>query len=335
ALELVEDLAKATLSGGAGTGISPVLARAAREAGALTVALVTTPFDCEGNRRLKQAREGLESLRAAADGVICVPNQKVFKLIDENTTVTDAFARTTGLVLDGALGFWRLLKHRGLIEIHFDELCGVLRDSHRESSVVAVEAAGPTRAADAAEKLFCHPLMDGENTAATAETVLVSLMGGPDMTMADINRVMERISQHCGRAQITMGAAVDETFRDRLCVTWIAAARAPSARRQSDTASGAKHEAPDLDTQLLEKQTTSKPASRFVPPAPVLTPEQQTRLMTRQSGSRQRKTGPKMRQGQLPLEIVNKGRFDNSEPTIHKGEDLDLPTFIRRGVVLN
>src|SRR5208283_874663 len=90
----------AGLGGAAGTGISPVLARAAKEAGALVLAFVTLPFDCEGNRRQRQAQHGLQQLKAAADGVICLPNQKVFKLIDENTCVVDAYKAATQLLIE-------------------------------------------------------------------------------------------------------------------------------------------------------------------------------------------------------------------------------------------
>ncbi len=324
----------AGLGGGAGTGISPVLARAARESGALVMALATLPFDCEGNRRQRQAREGLEQLKAVADGVICLPNQKVFKLIDENTSVVDTFRATTQLVLDGACGVWRLLMHKGLIEIHFDELCGLLRDCRGESCVAAVEVEGKDRAAGAMEKLFAHPLLDEGKSLSDADAVLVSVMGGPDLTMAEVNRVMKQINQHCSLAQVIMGAAIDESFRDKLAVTLIATKRGGVAKK-SAPAPAAEDETPDFDTQLLEKQTTAKPASRFVPPAPTLSQEEQTQLLTRQAGTRQRKSGPRLKQTQLQLEIIHKGRFDKSEPTIHKGEDLDVPTFIRRGVALN
>ena len=96
----------------------------------------------------------------------------------------------------------------------------------------------------------------------------------------------------------------------------------------------AAEQSAELDTQLLEKQPTARPASRFVPPAPALTPEQREQLLAKQGG-RLRKHSPRLRQGNLPLEIVSKGRFDKTEPTVHKGEDLDLPTYIRRGVALN
>lgn len=330
----------AGLGGGAGTGISPVLARAARETGALVVAFVTLPFDCEGNRRQHQARQGLEKLQAAADGVICLPNQKVFKLIAENTSLVDTFRTTAQFLVEGARGVWHLLMHRGLIEIHVEELSALLRDCKGESCFAAVEAAGTTRARDAMEKLLAHPLLDGGEALKEADAVLVSLMGGPDLTMADVNRVMEQINQQCQRVQVIMGAAVDEAFRDRLAVTVIATCRstrdtATLGAKKSAAATPPDGESPEFDTQFIERKATARPASRFVPPAPALTPEQREQLLTKQGGGRARKNLPRMRQGHLPLDIVSKGRFDKTEPTVHKGEDLDVPTYIRRGVALN
>jgi cell division protein FtsZ len=331
----------AGLGGGAGTGISPVLARAAREAGALALAFVTLPFDCEGNRRQRQAQQGLEQLKAAADGVICLPNQKVFKLLDENTSVVETFKITSRQLLEGARGVWRLLTHTGLIEIHFADLCALLRDRHAESCIAAVEAAGTTRSHDAAEKLLAHPMLDGGQALAESDAVLVSLMGGPDLTMADVNRVMEQIGRQCEQAQVIMGAAIDEAFKDRLAVTVIAARRNGREKSKPHAAEAAPEisaddEAAEFDTQLLHRAATGRPASRFVPPPPVLTPDQREQFIAKQTGAgaRQRKAA-RLRQTQLPLEIVSKGRFDKTEPTVHKGEDLDVPTYIRRGVALN
>ncbi|HEX7654769.1 MAG TPA: cell division protein FtsZ, partial [Verrucomicrobiae bacterium] len=97
-------LVLAGLGGGAGSGISPVVAKAAREAGALVLAFVSLPFDCEGNRREQQAQSALEKLKNAADGVICLPGQKVFKLVDENTSVVDTFKFTSNFLIEGLRG---------------------------------------------------------------------------------------------------------------------------------------------------------------------------------------------------------------------------------------
>jgi cell division protein FtsZ len=324
----------AGIGGGAGTGISPVLARAAKEAGALVLGFVTMPFECEGVRRQQLARHGLEELKAAVDGVICLPNQKVFKLIDETTSVVDAFEIANEFLADGVRGIWRLLTHIGLLEIHFNDLSALIRDRHTESAFAVAEAMGPTRSREVMDKLLAHPMLDGGEVLAESEAVLVSLMGGPDLTMVEISRVMEEINRRCVRAQVIMGAAIDEAFRERLGVTLIAARK---NAKSADEAVDHVRLSEGLDTQLLSQTATPRPGSRFVPPAPTLPPDQLQQLLERQgrSGGRPRKTAPRMRQSQLPLEIVSKGRFDKSEPTIHKGEDLDVPTYVRRGVSLN
>jgi len=324
----------AGLGGGAGTGISPVVARIAKESGALVLGFAIVPFDCEGNRRLALAEQGLEILAEAADGVICLPNQKLLKVIDENASVLQAFKRSAELLADAVLGVWRLLAHQGLIEIRLADICGLIRDRHTESAFAVAEAIGPTRSREVVEKLMAHPLLDGGELAGKSEAVLVSLVGGPDLAMVEVNRVMEHINSKCERAQVIMGAVIDESFRDQLAVTLIAVGQAlePPPRRATDEAA-----ADGIENQLLSRTEKARAGSRFVPPAPVLPPNEVRQLMARQkgAGTRGRRGLPKMRQTQLPLEIISKGRFDKSEPTIHKGEDLDVPTYIRRGVSLN
>lgn len=332
----------AGLGGGAGSGVLPVLARAARETGALVLAFVTLPFDCEGNRRQQQAQHALNQLKLACDGVLCLPNQKAFQLLDAKMSFLDTFRATTGLLTEGMRGVWRLLMHRGMIQIHFEELCALLRERHGESYFATVEAAGATRTADVIGKIPTHPLLDGGKALEGAASVLVSILGGPDLSMADVNQVMADVNARCPKARVIMGAAVDDNFQDRLAVTLIA-----TRPRQPETAKVAAAKTADTETpetaaafgaELLHPTEAERPRTRMVPPAPVLTMEQRDEIISKQTGKpgRARKqTGPRMRQTTLPLDIVNKGRFDKSEPTIYKGEDLDLPTYVRRGVALN
>jgi cell division protein FtsZ len=292
----------AGLGGGAGSGISPVLARAAHEAGALVLAFVTLPFDCEGNRRETQAQHSLELLKAAADGVICLPSQNIFKLIDENTSLVETFRFTGGFLVEGVRGVWHLLTRPGLIQVHFADLCALLRDRHAENAFAFVEAGGPGRAREVVEKIIAHPLFDDGRALAESDAVLVSLTAGKDLSMAEVNRVMEQVKRQCHHAQIIMGAAVDAALTGRLCVTVIA------AKQNAAPAS-------------VSPRVETRPAHPVV--------------ALPRGGSRPRRTNNKFVQTQLPLNIVSKGRFDKSEPTKHNGEDLDVPTFLRRGVPLN
>jgi cell division protein FtsZ len=306
----------AGLGGGAGSGISPVLARAAKETGALVLAFVTLPFLCEGNRRQQQAQQSLEQLKSVADGVICLPSQKIFRLIDENTSVLDTFRITGGLLVEGVRGVWQLLTRPGLIQIHFDDLCALVRDRHSESMFACVEAAGAGRSREVVEKLLAHPLLDEGRVLSESDAVLVSLMGGKDLTMAEVNRVMEQIGRHCEHAQIIMGATVDAELKNRLSVTVIAAT------------SG------DLVEPVILRGAAARSEIRCPSSLPSMNLNQHGQLPAKHA-SRLRKENSKMRQEQLPLAIISKGRFDKSEPTVHKGEDLDIPTFVRRGVALN
>ena len=336
----------AGLGGGAGSGVSPVLARAARESGALVLAFVTLPFDCEGNRRQQQAQHALDHLKLACDGVICLPNQKAFRLLDENASFADSFRASVKLLIEGALGVWRLMKHRGIVEIHFGELSAVLRERHGESCFATVESSGENRVDALLEKLSAHPLLEGTKALEEAATVLVSILGGTDLSMKDVNRVMQQVTFHATTARVIMGAAVDESFAGRLAVTIIATSprkqevAKPSAAPVKLVEIEAPEVAAEFCAELLptEIKTAERMVTPAVPAAPALNLEQREEIISKHTGKpvRTRKIGePRMRQITLPLDIVNKGRFDKSEPTIHKGEDLDLPTYIRRGVALN
>jgi cell division protein FtsZ len=320
----------AGLGGGAGSGISPVLARAAKETGALVLAFVTLPFLCEGNRRQQQAQQSLEQLKSVADGVICLPSQKTFKLIDENTSVLDTLRITGGLLVEGVRGVWQLLTRPGLIQIHFDDLCALVRNRHSESSFAFVEASGAGRSREIVEKLLAHPLLDEGRALAESDAVLVSLMGGKDLTMAEVNRVMEQIGRHCEHAQIIMGAAVDAELKNKLSVTVIAAKQNPVASAESSASAISGEPA-----EQIVSRGAARPAARCAPQSNPFTLQQREQVLAKNAGARVRKSGSRMRQEQLPLAIVSKGRFDKSEPTIHKGEDLDIPTYLRRGVPLN
>jgi len=336
----------AGLGGGTGTGASPVVARLAKEAGALVLGIVMLPFDCEGLRRQRQATIGLHELKGMADGVICLPNQKVFKLIDEKTSLLEAFHLTNELVAQGVRGIWRLLSRPGLINVDFADLCAVTQGKHSESALATVEGKGENRTREVIDKLLGHPLLDGGQALTEAAGVLVSIAGGPDMALADVNRIMEQINRQCEQAQLIMGAAVEDELRERLVVTLVASRRqggtetlvtpAPGfARRPEDES--APSGVSEMGIQMLSGANSSRSPSRFVAPPPPLTAEKRAQILSQQGagGTRPRKNSSRMRQAQLPLEIVSKGRFEKSEPTIHHGQDLDVPTYIRRGVALN
>jgi cell division protein FtsZ len=324
------------LGGGTGTGAAPVLAQAAKQNGALVLAIVTLPFDFEGIRRQAQAQAGLQTLTAAADAVICLPNQKLFNILDENTSFVDLFKTSNEMLADAVRGVWRLLTQSALKPVDFADLCSVTRARHAESAFAIVEGTGEGRVDQVVEKILAHPLLDRGEVLAQSDAVLISLVGGPDLSISAVNRLMTQINRHCESAKLVFGAAIDETYTDKLSLTLIAS-RGPKVELQPvpEAGGGRSQAAPQLSAdrpQFLDPETTERPNSRIVLPTPELTPEKREQIITRQVGRRKKVS---RLQKELPLEIVTKGRFDKSEPTLRHGEDLDVPTYIRRGVALN
>jgi cell division protein FtsZ len=319
----------AGMGGGTGTGAAPVVARIAKECGALVLGMTILPFEWEGTRRHRQANMGLLEMKKAADGVICLPNQKLFALVDEKTSMVETFAIAHELLADGVRGVWRMLMRPGLINVDFADLCSVTRNQHSENTLATAEAMGDSRAKEVFEKLLKHPLLDGGDALNDASSVLVSLVGGPDLTMADVNRVMQQLNRQCESAHIMMGAAVEESFAGKLAVTIVASRRVNQPKEEPLLAG-----APELEKQLVDtSESSDRGNSRFVAPAPTTSWEAAQKVAM--NGARGKKKLSKLKQGTLPLEIISKGRFEKSEPTIHQGQDLDVPTYIRRGVPLN
>jgi cell division protein FtsZ len=329
----------AGLGGGTGTGAGPVVARIAKECGALVMGIVILPFECEGGRRQRQAQMGLQELKKVSDGVICLSNQRVFKLIDEKTSLLEAFQITNEFIAQGVRGIWQLLSRPGLINVDFADLCSVTEGRHSESTLITAEARGENRGREVVERLMAHPLVEGGQELADAGAVLVCIAGGGDLTMAEVNRIMEQVSRQCEQAHIIMGAAIDPAMGDRLAVTLLASRGGilpePVTGAGAGAATSLLPTGDFLTEHLMGLESGPRPAPRFLPPPPTLTMEQTERLLNQQNAARPRRSGPKLRQGQLPLEIITRGRFEKSEPTIHKGQDLDVPTYIRRGVALN
>lgn len=328
------------LGGGTGTGVAPVLARVAKESGALVVGVATLPFEIEGPRRKRQAQQGLAELKAAADTVICFANQKIFRIVDENTSVLESLKIANEIVSQGIRGIWQMLTRPSLLHVDFAHLRGVLRDRHGESSFASVEADGEGRARELIDRLLASPLLDGGEALADAEAVLVNLIGGPDLSMADVKRVMDEINRRTDSAQMIMGASVAGDLAGKVGLTLVVSRKSSPAEAESAPPGrfSPPLRAPGLempDGNPGEDEGSSDP--RFCEGArPVdLEPGDPLRGCLGRSATSGRGAGRRLQQGHLPLQIISKGRFEKSHPTLHRGEDLDIPTYVRRGIALN
>ena len=330
------------LGGVAGTSLSPVLASAARETGAFVLCCAILPFDLEGSLRAEVARAGLKRLMEQADLVVCLANQKMAAVNDEATSLLDTYKEPNRLLTGCISGLCRALASRSIIGLPFRELCGLIREHSAICTYALAEASGPTRAAQAAERVLAHPLLGEAATLQQAAAMAVCILGGPTLAMAEVNRIMAQLHRQCDTAPVLMGAAIVPELGDTLMVGLLVPQHDSAAVASEDDEDRTPEAPPrrlaeELPDQLVNRAETTRRQSRFVPPPPAVPPERMAQFIkdhARTTG-RARKPSAKLRQGNLPLEIVSKGRFDKSEPTIHKGEDLDVPTYIRRGVALN
>ncbi len=198
----------AGMGGGTGTGAAPVIANAARELGVLTVGVVTKPFQFEGSRRMKQAEAGVEELQKVVDTLIIIPNQNLFRLANENTTFTDAFAMADDVLYQGVKGVTDLMVRPGIINLDFADVRSVM-DEMGKAMMGTGEATGEDRAKKAAESAIANPLLD-EISLKSAKGVLINITGSQDMTLFELDEAANRIREEVAPdAHIIVGSTLD------------------------------------------------------------------------------------------------------------------------------
>lgn len=211
----------AGMGGGTGTGAAPVIARATRKAGMLTVGVVTMPFAFEGTHRMRTARQGIERLGESADTVIVIPNQNLFRIADAKTTFADAFEMADRVLHAGVSSVVDLIVKEGLINLDFADVRSVMRDMGR-AVMGTGEAAGDGRARVAAEAAIANPLFD-DTSVRGAKGLLVSISGGPDMTLFDVDEAATRVREEVDAdANIVVGATFNGALEGRLRVSVVA-----------------------------------------------------------------------------------------------------------------
>ena len=201
----------AGMGGGTGTGAAPVIARAARELGILTVGVVTKPFHFEGGRRMRVAENGIADLQKAVDTLIIIPNQNLFRVANEKTTFADAFAMADQVLYSGVACITDLMVKEGLINLDFADVRSIMSEMGK-AMMGTGEAAGEKRAVQAAEAAIANPLLD-ETSMKGARGLLISITGGNDLTLYEVDEAASRIRQEVDEeANIILGATFDSAL---------------------------------------------------------------------------------------------------------------------------
>jgi len=353
------------LGGGTGSGAAPYAAQLAREAGALVVAFATLPFSFEGKRRGAQAREALARLNEIANAVICFENDQMGDIIAPKAGIHQAFAMADITISQSVRSIVNLIQRPGLIRIGFDDLLAALRSPNGRCLFGFGESDSDNRAHDALAQALKNPLMDRGRMLADAASVLVQVAGGPGMTLSEVEILMQELGRHIHeQTQILFGTAVDGRMGNRLSVTIISsfATDEDLIPQQTQPAQSTVTAMPPVWEQpqeippnvVIDSQPTTMEApspadfippeqpvpAEIGPPPPASTikkiephlPMPQKKSVPAKEEQPLAEKAAHAKQEVLQFEPVTRGRFEKSEPTIVEGEDLDVPTYLRKNI---
>ncbi|WP_371257840.1 cell division protein FtsZ [Synechococcus sp. PCC 7502] len=241
----------AGMGGGTGTGAAPVIAEIAKEAGALTVGIVTRPFTFEGRRRLQQAEEGIDALQSRVDTLIIIPNNKLLSVTAEQTPIQEAFRVADDILRQGVQGISDMITIPGLVNVDFADIRAVMADAGSALLGIGI-GSGKSRAREAAMTAISSPLL--ESSIEGANGVVFNITGGSDLTLHEVNAAAEIIYEVVDpNANIIFGAVIDEKMAGEVRITVIATGFSNnpdgSTYRRSSTLGGfdAKNTKPSLD----------------------------------------------------------------------------------------
>ncbi|RKL68917.1 cell division protein FtsZ [Salipaludibacillus neizhouensis] len=279
----------AGMGGGTGTGAAPVIAEIAKEAGALTVGVVTRPFTFEGRKRMSQAANGIAALKEKVDTLIVIPNDRLLEIVDKNTPMLEAFREADNVLRQGVQGISDLIAVPGLINLDFADVKTIM--SEKGSALMGIGVAtGENRAAEAAKKAISSPLL--ETSVDGAQGVLMNITGGSNLSLFEVHEAAEIVSSASdSEVNMIFGSVINENLKDEIVVTVIATGFEMEQQQQP------KERAPSSRASLGQ-QRSSQPSS-------------QTRTET---ASTQEKPKPTSNQPQQSEEEL---------------DTLDIPTFLR------
>jgi len=250
--------------GGTGTGGAPVVAAVARELGAVTIAIITRPFRFEGNRRMRQAEEGIGRLRGVADTVIAIPNDRLLSVVERTTSVVDAFRHADDILRQGVQGISDLITVPGLINLDFADVRTIVKDAGSALLGIGL-GGGENRSQVAAEMAIHSPLL--ETSIEGARGILLNITGGTDLTLYEVNEAAGAIAAAADDdANIIFGAVVDERLEGKITVTVVATGFAedqpakPAARPARDEGLPTT-----LDSTPFDRPPSFEPADFDIP----------------------------------------------------------------------
>jgi len=304
------------LGGGTGTGAAPLLVEEASKEGAMTLSFATLPFEFEGKLRMERATQGMAALQKVSDAVISMPNQRLLAMINERSNLNNAFKISDEMLTQGIQATWRIVCEETAISIDFADLCELVKRGNGACAFACAHGKGRNKVKSVIKAIRNHPLLESGSVIARANSALISIIGGPDISLKEINEIVAGILPAAGRnALIKTGVGCEPALRDKLFITILVSEQQTMPEI---------HPEPGIETQIKADNTVSN----F--PGSSKQTAKRTALFdaTPSVSSRQ----PKLAQGNL---FEAPGRFKEIDPTIIDGNNLDIPTYLRRRLLIH
>jgi cell division protein FtsZ len=326
----------AGLGGGTGSGAAPLIAELAEDMGALVVAFVTLPFSREGARNTKRAEHAVKELRAHCHAVIPLPNDLLLQEIDAEATLLDAFQLADDWIGRGVGAIWSMLHQDGLINVDFATLRKAFSARGGKTLFGLAGGTGPEAVSEALRQLDLCPLLHLPENRYVRQTdsLIVHVAGGPDLTMAKVNEILDFVSERFGsNDQTVLGAVIDGSKSGSVEITVIGnTALDPSRRAMLRPASSLREKRLRLAETAARVMPTATTAPEKVPvstPAPERFAPAVDRPATRTTS----RSDPRdQEEFAFPRLEDNRGHFERTEENLYEGADLDVPTYLRRGI---
>jgi len=328
----------AGMGGGTGTGSAPVIARIARESGALTVGVVTKPFQFEGRKRMGQAEGGLHDLKSAVDTLITIPNQRLLSIASRTTSLKEAFQKADDVLLQAVRGISELVTVHGLINLDFADVRSIMAEMGM-AMMGAARASGENRAVEAAQRAISSPLLE-DISIKGARGLLINVTGGPDMSLYEVNEAASLIQEEAHEdANIIFGAVIDDKISDEIHVTVIATgfgerdirpAMSPIVRYSP---SGAPITAPVVAAPTRPIDPIQSPIQPQIPLPPPIQPTQNQMF----AGKPIRRLGLIVDESTLDIPTFKRRAGGDPGPTrigqtetLENDDKLEIPAFLRK-----
>ncbi len=318
----------AGMGGGTGGGAAPIVAEVATEAGAIVIAFVTMPFSFEGGRRGRLAEEGLVALRKVCDAVVPLPNDLLLQEAGEGEAMLASFANADQWIGRGVRAIWAMMNRTGLINLDYSTLQRAFTRPCGKTLFGLGSGAGENAAQDAIDSLNACPLLHAPEFSRKADRLLVNIIGGTDLTLPRVNEIMTAVSEKfvSRESHIIWGAVIDEAMQSRIEVCVIGTTDVGSRMvRPPPRRSGAGQPEP---LRTVPRKPTAP--GGVLPGLDELIGQLPS---SSQEPEKKRPMTPSAAQNEFGFtEEANRGAFEKTDRNLFEGQDLDVPTYFRKGV---